>query len=186
VKTADEIHDRIRFLITRELDRRVEEATQRLPHLCRHNKQHSIDARKQVDGERNYQYNRIDTKNPQLMGLCMYGAENPEEWPGDICEDEIDAKRCPWFEPLRSKKALIEHFQIQLQTGMWMEDNMPEVAQLLWVLGDGDRAYRGIPWWKHLWYRFLRIRVEPVIKVESPLALLQEAVEDDDDASDSS
>lgn len=186
MKTQAEIYDRLRFLIVRELDRRVEEATQRLPHLCIHNKQHRIDAHKQVDGERNYQYNRIDAKNPQIMGLCMYGAENPEEWLGDICEDEIDAKRCSWFEPIRSQRALIEHFKFQLQIGMWVEDNMPDVAQLLWVLGEGERFYRGIPWWKLLWYKFLRIRVEPVVKVESPLALLQEAVGGDDDSSDGS
>lgn len=189
MKTVDEIRDRIRYLLVYELDRRIEEASQRLPHRCKHNRLHHLDARKQVDGEANFRYNLIDAKGPQTMGLCMYGAEDPEQWPGDICEDEIDAKRCgDWFEPIQTKDELLAEFIEQLQEPGWVEDNMMDVAQLLWVLdleGDTDEQARilVLPWWKRLWYRFLRIRVEPVVNIESPLALLEVAVEDDDDGS---
>jgi len=114
----------------------------------------------------------------------MYGAEDPEKWPGDICEDEIDAKRCSWFEPVQTKDELLKDFSDQLYQEGWVEDNMPDVAQLLWVLGTssaGEVQLLVVPWWKRLWYRFLRIRVEPVVKVESPLALLQAAVKGDDE-----
>lgn len=185
MKTADEVQERVRFLLIQELDRRVEELSQRLPHRCIHNHLHQLDARKLVDGERNFRYNSI-TNDAQTMGLCMYGSEDPERWPGDICEDEIDAKRCPWFEPIRGKDAELEHFEAQLRTDGWIEDNMPELAQLLWVLDDEGTVIHGIPWWKKLWYRLLRIRVEPVARVELPLALLEKVVEGDVDAGDGS
>jgi len=185
VKTVGEIEDRIRFLLTKELDRRVEGATQRLPHRCKFNHVHQLDARKHdVEGERNWEYNLIAGERPQTMGLCMYGAGDPEKWPGDICEDEIDAKRCSWFEPVQTKDELLKDFSDQLYQEGWVEDNMPDVAQLLWVLGTssaGEVQLLVVPWWKRLWYRFLRIRVEPVVKVESPLALLQAAVKGDDE-----
>lgn len=178
MKTAAEIRDRIRYLLVYELDRRVEEASRRLPHRCKHNHLHQLDARKQVDGEPNFQYNRIDAKMPQTIGLCMYGADDFEQWPGDICEDEIDARRCPWFESIQTKEELLAEFVEQLQEPGWVENNMVDVAQLLWVLDQAEILV--LPWWKRLWYRFLRIRVEPVINIKSPLALLEAAVEDDD------
>jgi len=187
VKTAAEIRDRIRFLLCRELDRRVDEASQRLPWRCKFNHAHQLDARKQDHGERNWDYNRITSKRAQTMGLCMYGAEDAEQWPGDICEDEIDAKRCPWFEPIQTKEELLTEFVGQLQTEGWVEDNLPDVAQLLWALEAGGGTEVGllvIPWWKRVWYWFLRIRVEPVVQVESPLALLEAVVVDPEEGED--
>ena len=178
MKTSAEIQDRIRFLLVRELDRRVEEASQRLPWRCKFNHAHSLDARKQVDGERNWDYNSITGKRAQTMGLCMYGAESPEEWPGDICEDEVDAKRCPWFEPIQTKEEMLAEYLDQLQIEGWVEENMSDVAQLLWALDESVALV--VPWWKRVWFWFLRIRVEPVVQVESPLALLEAVVEDDD------
>ena len=187
MKSKDEVRARVRGMIAQELDRRIKEAEQRLPRRCVHNHRQPLDERREVMGEANAYFNRIayDGGEPvdQTLGLCMLNAGDPEGWEGNICEDPIDAKRCPFFEPVQSKQAILEHFKTQLQTGMWLEDNMPDVAALLWVLGDDDTIVREVPWWKRLLYWFVRVRIEPVVKVRDP-ALLLPASEVEDAGSD--
>ncbi len=164
MKNLDDIKARLRGLITQELDYRVEIATRRLPARCIHNHQQELDPRSEVLDEPNPSYNRIDRRHLPVVnkiGLCMLGAENPDEWPGNICEDAIDAQRCPDFTPIQSKPELLEELLGQLKDDVWVEVNLPAVHSLLWVLDDTIANYH-LPWWKQLWFRVLRIRVEPV------------------------
>lgn len=177
MKTSDEIRQRIRGLLVQELDRRVALAHERLPQLCKHNIRHTLDTRKEADGEPNEFYNRVTSARhlpvTQSLGLCGLNADNPEEWGGTICEDPIDAKRCPLFVPKRSKDALLTEFQEQLATQGWLEEHMPEVAALLWALDDTETTFVKVPWWKALWHQWvLRIRIEPVVEVRDPSQLL--------------
>lgn len=178
MKTPDEIRQRIKGLITQELDRRCATASRRLPQLCTHNIRHTLDLRKMVDGEENEFFNRMTSKRhlpvTQTMGLCGYGKENPEEWNGTICEDPIDAQRCPLFDPKKGQPEILAEFKEQLAQEGWLEEHMPEVAALLWALDDADTNFVRIPWWKTLWHRwFLKIRIEPVVKVADPSLLLE-------------
>jgi hypothetical protein len=91
----------------------------------------------------------------------MFGAEDPETWPGDICDEPIDAQRCPKFEPRLSKEVLLTEFREQITDAHWLMENMPEIDALLWVLDD-TAANLHLPWWLRLWYRFFRLRTEPV------------------------
>jgi len=174
MRSSVEIEERIRALLVEELNARVRLAGTRKPHLCTYNHRQKLDVRKNVDGEINETYNRI-TNGPSLpiiqtMGLCMYGAESPESWNGTICEDDIDAQRCPYFTAKFDKKEIWREFQEQVQNPDWLRDHMPEVYGLLWALNTSHAPT--LPWWKRLWYRFLQIQVEPLRPVEDPSKLL--------------
>lgn len=169
MKTPDEIRDRIRGHLARELERRLEETQKRLPHLCTHNHRQPTDSRKQVDGVANPTYNRI-LPQADTLGLCMLGAESPEEWKGAICEDPIDAQRCPYFNPVKSREEVSKEFLSQLQDPEWVVAELPHVAELLWVL-DAVQAPK-IPFWKQWFLRLRRLSLEPVRPVVDPALLL--------------
>lgn len=175
MRSAVEIEDRIRKLLSEELDRRVSEATRRTPTLCLHNHRQALDTRKRVEDAPNEGYNRTTDKRGlpvlQTIGLCMLGAEEPDDWNGTICEDEIDARRCPYFDPNAKKDDLLRDFLVQLADLEWLQANMPEVAALYWVIGS-TRASVRLPWWKRIWYRFRRIQVEPQLPPFDPEKLL--------------
>lgn len=168
MRTLDEIHDRIRGLLFKELQRRVDYATKRLPERCIYNRRNPLDERRLHEGDVNDGFNRV-TSCPGVavtkhIGLCMYGASNPEEWPGDICEDAIDAQRCPKFQPARTKEQILEEFTLQLRDFDWVEQNLPEVYTLMWVADSSVTTFHDnpLPWWVRLWWYFLRINLEPV------------------------
>lgn len=161
MRSEIEVQDRIRYLLTLEVDRRVAEASARLPHLCRHNLRHPLDVRKEIAGDRNEQYNRIAGKSLPMIGLCMLGAEDPTSWPGNICEDPIDAKRCPYFTSTVSKDEVESQFKRQIRDLDWVSDNLPEVYGLLWALGSVTMPK--LPWWKTLLFRLLQIRPDSLI-----------------------
>jgi len=171
VRSTEEIEARIRFLLMGELDRRVAEAMKRLPQRCKHNHRQPLDSRKQVEGDPNPSFNRITDRSlpvQQTLGLCMYGAENTETWPGNICEDPVDAHRCgDWFEAHQSKEELLDEFYGQVADMDWLKEELPEVYGLAWALG----AYTAVklPWWKELWFWVLTIKVEPVVFLPPPL-----------------
>lgn len=178
MRTVDQIEDRIRFLLCEELNARVALARTRLPHLCTHNHRQPLDVRKRVEDEANELYNRI-TSGPRLpvvqtIGLCMLGAENPEDWAGTICEDPIDAQRCPVFNPKLDKKYIWRLFSSQIKDPEWLRDNMPEVYSLMWSLNT-DVNQVELPWWKRLWFWCLRVRVEPLRPTEDITKLLPPA-----------
>jgi len=161
-----EIKSRIRQLLCEELDRRIHEAQQRRPHLCAHNWLQPLDSRKEVYGETNDQYNRIAVNGEpvdQTIGLCMLGAEDIEQWKGAICEDDVDAMKCPYFQPTRSKRTLWNEFLRDVADPAWVASNMPAVRELLWVLDESPSLPALVPWWKALWYRWvLRIQIVPI------------------------
>ncbi len=109
----------------------------------------------------------------QTMGLCMFGAENPETWPGNICDDAETARQCPMFEATVSKAELWVEFQEQIANLEWIRLHLPEVFALVWVL-DGTVA-PVIPWWRRLWFRLRRIDVEAVAPAVDPVNMLPPA-----------
>jgi hypothetical protein len=154
MRADTEIQDRIRYLLTQEVDRRVSDSCARLPHNCRHNERHPLDVRKRVAGQSNPNYNQVSGKHLPVIGLCMLGSEDSATWPGNVCEDPIDAKRCPYFDPTSTKETVVGDFTQQIKDLDWVSENMPEVAGLLWALG--SESLSPTPWWKVLWFRFLR------------------------------
>jgi hypothetical protein len=176
MRTLADIESRIRFLLCEELSRRVRQAETRLPHLCRFNHRQPLDTRKMVEDVPNDSYNRTTDRNGlpviQTIGLCMLGAEDVENWPGNICEDPIDAQRCPYFDPAESKTAIFERFKADVTDVDWIQANMPEMHGLLWVL---DSQAPSLPWWKVLWFKMLRIHVAPMVSTQGIENLLPPA-----------
>lgn len=160
MRTDQEIQGRIRFLLSQELDRRVSDARERLPHKCVHNHRQPLDVRKELLGDPNEDYNKLDKTHLPVIGLCMKGSDNVKTWPGTICEDPIDAKRCPFYTPKETKSDIEETLSSNIKDLSWVSANMPEVASLLWVLG--SESMPKLPLWKRLWFRLIRIRPEPL------------------------
>lgn len=159
MRNESEIRNRIRELFQREIDRRFQEAAQRVPVRCRHNYRHPLDVQKQgVDGTPNLTYNRIgDTA--KTIGLCLYGSDDPENWGGDICEDVIDAERCPYFEPRELPEQIIEKFRRDMTSVDWIRQNLPDIYHLLWVL---EHVEPPKSWWERFKYWLLGWRYDSV------------------------
>jgi hypothetical protein len=121
-----------------------------------------LDTRKEVSGEFNENYNRLSGSNLPVIGFCLLDAEDPTQWKGNICEDPIDAQRCLHFDLVATKDSVSREFQIQIKDLKWVEKNLPEVYGLLWSLG--SETMPSLPWWKALWFWFVRIRPDPLSK----------------------
>lgn len=168
MKSTVEVEDRLRELLIGELGRRLTRET--LPQLCSHNHRHSLDHRRVAYGEPNEGYNRItqgveevDGKRValpvvQTIGLCMLGAESVETWPGSICEEPIDAQRCPYFEYKVTRTEVYNGFLADLSNPAWVERSLPAVHSLLWVLGALLRVHHSRPrkWWT--WFQQVVLR----------------------------
>lgn len=144
MKSESEIRNRLNQLLADELNRRIALASERLPERCTHNHRQSLDSRKQVEGETNEAYNRT-TRGPSLpvlqtIGLCMLGSEDPTTWPGTICEEPVDAKRCPTFQARQGKTELLQEFRGQLRDATWLKEHGTEIHLLLWLLGEAPEA----------------------------------------------
>lgn len=175
MRSESEIKSRVVELLVQELDRRVTEASQRIPHLCANHYQHQLDSRKNLDGVKNLGYNRItvgddDGVTTQRIGLCLLGSEDPGEWSGTICEEPIDAKKCSSFTPIKGKAELIPDLEADLRDLAWIRDNMPELHALLWVLH--TEITLRVPWWKRLLFKLKVISIEPVLPPIDPSVLL--------------
>jgi len=165
VRSESEIQNRIRHLLSEELDRRVSQACARVPYNCIHNHRQPLDLRKEVAGEPNENYNRTSVSSP-VIGLCMLNSSDPAEWGGTICEDPIDAQRCPYFDLASTRESISEEFYRQITDLDWVAENMAEVYGLLWALG--SETMPSLPWWKAIWFWFLRIRPDPLVKITTP------------------
>ena len=164
MRAVKEVRERIQALLLEEFDRRVDDAARRLPHHCVHNHRQVLDPRKEIEGVSNDGYNRIDRKHlplAQTIGLCLLGAGTPEAWEGNICDDPIDAQRCPYFSSARTKEGLLDEFKTQVADILWVKAHLPEVYSLLWTL-DASSANFHFPWWRKLVFWVLRLRTEPV------------------------
>lgn len=193
MKAQAEVEDRVRALLVAELDRRVELAHQRLPVRCVHHRQQELDPRAKLEDEPNPGYNRVDRRHLPVvptMGFCGIGIDDAETWEMNICEDPIDAQRCPDFTPNETREEILAHLKQDLDDFGWIQANMPELYGLLWVLDTG-LLHEQLPWWKRLWFRFLRIRLEPVrsnhdvLRALPPAPPPEELREDDDGLSSS-
>lgn len=164
MKTKSEVEARIRELVCSELDRRVAEASERLPTRCVNNYRHPLDTRKQLEGEPSPEYNRITDKQGlpviQTIGFCLLNCGDPENWEGTICEEPIDAKRCPDFKPMKTKADILPDLARDLKDGDWVQGNLPELFALLWVLGAVQELR--VPLWKRVWLYLTRVRLESV------------------------
>lgn len=160
MRTNEDIQGRIKQILTKELEARLTLASTVLPVNCKHNLKHTLDVRRHVAGEPNPQYNQVAKRHLPVIGLCMLGSDDPANWPGNICEDPIDAQTCPAFDPLRTRQKVQEEFQAQLKVPSWVKEHLPEVSGLLWVL-DVETVTSPQPWWKRMLRKLLSYTTLP-------------------------
>lgn len=170
MKDYAEILIRARELAAEERERRYEQAQLRLPHRCTHNHRQVLDTRRAVEGEANPTYNRVTADGAQTIGLCMLGAEDAETWPGTICEDPIDAQRCPYYNPAQSLDEVLDELHRDLSNPEWLAANMPELSALVWVLEESTLPK--LPWFRQFLLRFRRFKIEPLQPTVDPAKLL--------------
>lgn len=130
MKSRHEIIVRGRSLIYEYMRSSVTSNSLRLPENCRHNLQAACDDPEPKNRDRV----RITRSGKSTIGLCMYGAESPQTWPGNICDDPTDACSCPLFSSLRTDQEVIEACKSNLRNPEWVQENIPELATILWVL----------------------------------------------------
>lgn len=177
MRSDAEIEDRLRAIVVAELRKRL--TREILPHLCIHNRRHPLDHRRTIYGEPNDSYNRIsvgvedDVALPvaQTIGLCMLGSEDPETWNGNVCEEPLDAQRCPYFTYKQTRADVYAEFVANLGDPRWIEAHLPAAHILLWVRGGRLEVVEGISVFERLWRRIVRF-LSPASPENTPDAVV--------------
>lgn len=114
----------------RYMKRELRGKLKQCPENCQHNFRHKFTA---------YEYAEGDSKPVPYegeLGLCMYGASNPEAWPGKICDDVKTAEECPLFLGKFDKEEIKSAFNARLDDPVIVAEEYKDIAALQWVLGE--------------------------------------------------
>ncbi len=79
--------------------------------------------------------------------ICMYGAGDPANWLGDVCDSDVRSRCCKYFVPLKTAEEATDEFMESLTDDKFVYDNYRDLAALQWVVG--DRRPR-LPWYRRL------------------------------------
>jgi hypothetical protein len=96
--------------------------------------------------------------SPTLGHICMFGAQEPESWPGDLCSDVI-ASSCPYFKPHSGvEDACKSYLNSILEDPEALKDTYPDLFELYWVLGLEEDA----PYYKSdfTWYERFYLNIK--------------------------
>lgn len=166
MRTRQEVQDRLKALLSLEINRRLADTRQKQPHTCQYNLRHPLDTRPTVEGAKNPNLNRIvqpGTRLPvlQTVGLCMYGSgelgSEKGVWPGDICEDVETSRPCNLYVPMLTSKQAALELRAELEDAEHCRIHYPEIAALIWTL---EGYVPATTWLQQLWYYFF----PPVLK----------------------
>jgi hypothetical protein len=142
VKTRDQIESRLKKLRMRYAHKHIEATQQRCFSNCEFNQVHSprtLDY-KPLESEFEMAPRKQNTlmvmSEDRAIHLCMYGSNNPTTWPGDTCDTDEKAKRCPMFKPRVTLEQARTEFMTKLHDDEYVFDNFRDVATLQWVLGE--------------------------------------------------
>lgn len=121
-------------------------------------------ARKSTNCIYYYEHGETDpeTGRAVTVGLCLYGAQNPEEWPGDLCGG---AKGCPYFETEETKEEIKQRFEESLENEVTVAQHYKDIAALQWVLGEKVYSW-DLVWYQrlYLWFIFMLYKVSSFIR----------------------
>jgi hypothetical protein len=154
MKTQGEVLRRIQDLLTFEWTRRCSLELAVIPDSCRHHHWHGIDVRKEINGHPNPQYNQVTASGGKQIGLCLYGSSNGD-WPGDLCEDTVDALRCKKYSAKHTPEKAYAKLIVCLKDEEWVASNLPEVQALYWVLEPTGVSLDNRSWWEKILHRWL-------------------------------
>lgn len=179
MRSESDIIARARDLVLQAWKKRLSEAQKRIPHHCTYHHEQLLDFDPEISGESNPGYNRVDRvslpvlKSQNTLGICLYGVSDPSSWTGTICEEDIDAMRCPLFKSRFDISGLWETFQKDMANPNWVEENLPEMQTILWVLKEGRNtpSFLSVPGWVGSLLRFF-LPFKPDPSCPSPEFLL--------------
>ena len=152
------IHHKLRQVQYRHLKREIELAYKKRPCNCIYNEVHRTMC--------------VEDKG-EPIALCMFSAENPEEWQGIICDEELDglatARACDLFKVRRTKVEIKAEFQKLLESDLGAVSHVyPDIAALMWVL---DEKGQHLSLWQQflLWWKPAHVTpVEPAVSEKDP------------------
>lgn len=75
--------------------------------------------------------------------LCMLGADDPENWPGNICDTDEIATSCPFFKCKNDPDSLKAKFRTTI------EPDHSEIQLLMWAL-ELESYEDDYTWWQRL------------------------------------
>lgn len=141
MKTKEIIQRRLRSLRIRYAKKHIEKSQKRKPHNCVHNHIHEYHP---PTPEVPMEYELAPRRSSSLVvfqeegpiRLCMYGANDPSEWKGDVCDKDETAERCAYFNPKVSIEEAQEEFKDLVADDDYVLEHYKEVATLQWVLGE--------------------------------------------------
>jgi hypothetical protein len=143
VKTRSEVESRLKKLRSRYAHKHVESTQQRCFKNCEFNQVHApaqLEYAPRLETEMELaprlQKTLLVVGQDQIVHLCMYGADTPATWPGDTCDTDDKAKRCPMFKPRVSLEQAKNEFLENLSDDEFVFDNYRDVATLQWILGE--------------------------------------------------
>jgi len=76
----------------------------------------------------------------------MLGADDPENWPGNICDTVENAKTCPFFQTDFNKEDLKAEFKALLEDPDVLYEDYRDIAMLEWALE--DTVAPDLAWWQ--------------------------------------
>lgn len=124
MKTESEVKQRYRTLYQKHLDKYLH-ANLRPAHLnCVHNVRHE--------------------DKHGVIHLCFLGSDDPENWPGNVCDTDEIAQACPFFTPKKSKEDLVRDFD---------PTQYPDLVALQWVMDTVQDLEPVSPrtWYQRFW-----------------------------------
>ena len=141
MRTEAELRQKLKQVQYRHLKKLLEGNFRQRPCNCAYNEVHQ---------PRNSQHGKP-------VGLCMYSAENADEWQGVICDEDFGgiqtARECGLFQPHKTKMEVkAEFYALMEQEDLgFIAAQYPDIAAILWVLN--DRGYKPTLWQRiKLWW----------------------------------
>ena len=185
MKSQGAISKRTRKLRLRYAKKHIRASQARCYGNCRHNLEHapSAEGRNPDVVELALAPREVTTtlilRDDRVVHICMYGAEDPANWLGDVCDSDDVADRCKWFVPRKSAKDAHEEFMELLADEEWVYENHRDLAALQWALDGKRKVSRRF---LSLWERFLLwliVCLSFVRKPGSPHPSFEDIGEDD-------
>ena len=87
--------------------------------------------------------------------LCMLGSDDPENWPGNICDTVENARTCPFYRNRHNKAELKAKFDLSLQDPDILNNEYRDIAVLQWVLEDEPKE-TSLSLWERVKLFFIR------------------------------
>lgn len=101
---------------------------------------------------KNCVHNYRHEEDGEEVGLCMLGAENYEEWPGNVCDEKETAQKCPFFELKHDQDSLKREFAEKMDDKSLLAREYKDIVALKWVLEDDEDLEFGLMRKVYLFY----------------------------------